>query len=102
MAKNIMVYTTAENNKSAEKLARGIIDNKLGACVQISEVKSVYNWKGKQECSKEIKLSIKTTNKKYEELQNFIIKNSKYELPEIVSVDIKGYKKYLNWIKGVL
>lgn len=100
---NIIIYTTAENNKSAEKLAKGIIDNKLGACVQLSEVKSCYNWKGRQENSKEVKLSIKTSDKKYNELQNFIVKNSKYELPEIVAVKIeKGYKKYLTWINEVL
>jgi periplasmic divalent cation tolerance protein len=99
----IIVYTTAENNKVAEKLAKGIIDNKLGACVQLIEVKSCYNWKGKQENSKEIKLSVKTSDKNYHELQNFIIKNSRYELPEIVAVKIeKGYKKYLNWINEVL
>jgi len=99
---NLIVYTTAENNKAAEELAKAILSNKLGACIQLTEVKSLYNWKGKQESSKEIKLSIKTTTKKYKELQSFIMKNSKYELPEIVSVKIKGSKDYLNWMNEVL
>jgi periplasmic divalent cation tolerance protein len=96
---NIIVYTTVGNNKEAEKLAKLIIDNNLGACVQLDEVKSYYKWKGKIENSREIKLSIKTCSRKYKGIQNLIINNSKYEIPEIIVVKInKGYDKYLNWM----
>ncbi len=95
----LIVTTTLENEEDAEELARKIVEHKLGACIQISKIKSIYNWKGKLETSNEFKLEIKTSEDKYKELEEFIIKNHKYELPEIVAVKIeKGNEKYLNWV----
>ncbi|MEK6936185.1 MAG: divalent-cation tolerance protein CutA [Nanoarchaeota archaeon] len=95
----IIVKTTVESKKDAEDLAKKIIEAKLGACVQISEIKSIYKWKGKIENNKEFKIEIKTSSQNYKKLQEFIIKNHKYELPEIIAIKIiAGYNKYLNWI----
>ncbi len=96
----LIITTTLENEEDAEELARKIVEHKLGACVQISKIKSIYNWKGKIETSNEFKLDIKTSEDKYKELEKFIIKNHKYELPEIVAVKIEnGNEKYLNWVE---
>ena len=101
--KPIIVITTVENKKDAEELAGKIVNEKLGACVQISEIKSYYNWKEKLENSKEFRLMIKTFAEKFEELKEFIIKNNKYELPEIISINIEeGYDKYLDWMREEL
>ncbi|MBI2452408.1 divalent-cation tolerance protein CutA [Candidatus Pacearchaeota archaeon] len=96
----LIVSTTIDNKKDAKRLARKIILAKLGACAQISKIKSYYKWKGKIEFNEEFKIEIKTLSKNYKKLENFIIKNHKYEVPEIISIKIiKGYKNYLNWIK---
>jgi len=96
----IIVKTTLENQKDAEELARKIVETKNGACVQISEVKSYYKWKGKIETKKEFKLEIKAPSENYRKLRDLIIDNNKYEIPEIIAVKInKGYDKYLNWIE---
>jgi len=98
--KKIIAITTTETKKQAEELAKGIIQAKLGACVQINEIESYYHWKGKLENSKEFRLIIKTTEEKYKEIEEFIIKNSQYDLPEIIAVNIEqGYNKYLIWIE---
>ena len=99
--KYLIVKTTVENYEDAEVLSKRVVESRLGACVQISEIKSIYRWKGKIEEAKEFKLEIKTSASKYEKLKNFIINNTKYELPEIISIKIdKGYDKYLNWINN--
>ena len=101
--KFIIVITTAGNKKDAEELAEKIVSAKLGACVQISEIKGYYAWKGSLEASEEFKLTIKTMDKKYNLLKEFIIKNSKYDLPQIVAINIeKGYDKYFDWAEGEL
>ncbi|MEK6925969.1 MAG: divalent-cation tolerance protein CutA [Nanoarchaeota archaeon] len=101
--KYIIVITTVGSKKDAEELAKKIVSSKLGACVQINEIKSYYAWKGNLEMSGEFRLMIKTTDDKYNLLQEFIIKNSEYDLPQIIAVNIeKGYDKYLNWIKEEL
>ncbi len=101
--KFIIVITTVETKKDAEELAEKIVSAKLGACVQISKIRSYYNWKGNLEMSNEFRLMIKTVDKKYGLLKEFIIKNSKYDLPEIIAVNIeKGHDKYLEWVESEL
>ena len=96
----IIVTTTVENLKDSEELAKKIVEGKLGACVQISQIKSIYKWKGKIEDKREFKLEIKTSSENYKMLERFILKNNKYEVPEIIAVKTKkGYDKYLNWIE---
>jgi len=98
--KQIIVSTTMDNKKDAETLAKKIIKTRLGKCIQISSIKSIYEWKDKIEKSNEFKLEIKTSSYKYKKLENFILKNHKYELPEIIITKIKGgYSKYLEWLK---
>jgi periplasmic divalent cation tolerance protein len=101
--KFIIVITTTGNKNDAEELAEKIVSAKLGACVQISEIKSYYNWKGKLDSSKEFRLMIKTIDKKYDSLKEFLIKNSRYDTLEIIAVNIeKGYSEYLNWVESEL
>ncbi len=96
----LIVSTTVANEREAKKLAKKIIDLRLGACVHINPIKSFYKWKGKLEDNKEFKIEVKTTSKNYKPLEKFIIKNHKYELPEIIATRIdKGYKRYLGWIE---
>ncbi len=99
----IIIITTLETRKQAEILAEKIVDAKLGACIHVNEIKSIYRWKGKTENVKEFKLEIKTLSKNYQKLKDFIIKNNEYELPEIIVIKIEGgYDKYLNWISEEL
>ena len=37
-----MVITTAPDQEKAEKLAEGILGNRLAACVQMAEIRSFY------------------------------------------------------------
>ena len=98
----LIVKTTLENKKDAESLSNKIIESGLGACVQISEIRSTYKWKGKIETVKEYRIEIKTSSNNYKKLQEFILKHHKYELPEIIAIKITaGYGKYLNWIKEI-
>ena len=62
--KYIIVITTAGNKKDAKDLAKKIVSQKLGACVQINEIGSYYSWKGKLESSNEFRLMIKTKESK--------------------------------------
>lgn len=99
----IIIKSTFANKKEAEKIAKKIIEEKLAACIQISKIESYYRWNNKIENSNEYKIEIKTLRKNYKKIEELIIKNHKYEIPEIISHKInKGSKKYLNWIKKEL
>lgn len=103
MAKEIhivAVQTTVGSEQDAVALAKRVVASRAGACVQYFPIKSVYRWKGRTENSKEFLLICKTPAGKAKKLVELIKKNHKYELPEIVIVEIKGgYEPYLKWVE---
>lgn len=99
-----MAFITAPGVKAAEDLAKGLVSNKLAACVNIiPSVKSVFIWKGKVQKEKEALLIAKTARSKLQKAEKWILKHHPYELPEILYVKIdKGHEKYMQWVKGLI
>ena len=94
------IATTVKNKKDAENISRKLIAQKLASCVQFYKISSVYNWNSKTVHEKEYKVEAKTLSKKSKMLINFIIKNHKYENPEILVIPCKsGTDKYSKWIE---
>lgn len=95
-----IIYCTCPDKEAAKKLAQGLVENHLAACVNIIPgLTSVYPWQGKIETANEVLLLIKTHNECFPALENYIQTHHPYELPEIVAVPIEqGAKQYLNWV----
>jgi len=80
-----------------------LVENRLAACVNITDVTSVYEWKGKIENDSEKLLIIKTVESKFSELEQFIKKNHSYECPEIIAMEVKvGSEEYIDWVNSVV
>jgi periplasmic divalent cation tolerance protein len=95
----IIVLTTVGTKQFANDLAHSIVSARLAACVQIQSVQSVYRWKGEVRSEPEWLLAIKTTDRRYADLEQHIRANHSYETPEIVRVPIAGgSQEYLAWI----
>jgi periplasmic divalent cation tolerance protein len=86
--------------EEGEKLADFIVENKLGACVNlVSEVKSFYWWQGKIERDRETLLAVKTNKEKFPELVKKVKEVHPYSVPEIIALPIvDGNEDYLKWI----
>ena len=98
----IIIITTCPDLTEAEKITEALISNKIAACVQTSEIRSTYLWKGNIETAPEIKLLIKTRTGLFDKVSASIKENSSYETPEIISVPIiMGSSEYLGWIDDV-
>lgn len=94
-----VVLTTTATSEEAESLARSIVEVRLGACVQIQPIRSIYRWQGAVCDESEFRLSIKTRRAQFSALENFIQTHHNYETPEIVQVPITaGSAAYLQWI----
>lgn len=94
-----ITMTTCASKSEAERLAEGVVEKKLAGCVQVLKVRSFYEWQGKLARDKEYLLLIKGPKEKFSELKEHLLAEHKYELPEIVSVDIaEGHDAYLNWL----
>ena len=95
-----LVLCTCGDMETAQRIARGLVEQKLAACVNILPgITSVYQWKGSIESDNELLLLIKTQKSCLSALQETIRKLHSYELPEIIDVPITGgLTEYLNWI----
>ena len=82
-----LAIVSASGVKEARKLAKGILEEKLAACVNlIPSVESHYWWKGKLEKANEVTLLIKTSREQFQTLAGYVRKHHSYECPEIISV----------------
>lgn len=83
-----IVMTTCANRAESETLAAGIIRSKLATSIQISEVSSVYDWEGELKKAKEFLLLIKGQKALFPKLQEYLLENHPYEVPEILQLDV--------------
>ena len=98
--KAVIVQTTTSNEEEAKKIAKILIQDKLAACVQLKDIKSLYNWDGKLCCERETLLSIKTKKELFSKVKSKILELHSYDTPEIIELDISNISEdYLKFIK---
>ncbi|XP_057183953.1 protein CutA homolog isoform X2 [Triplophysa rosa] len=97
-------FVTCPNDTVAKELARGIVEKKLAACVNIMpKIISVYEWQGKIEEDSEVLLMIKTRSSKVSALAEYVRSNHPYEVAEVISLSIdQGNPPYLKWISDTV
>ena len=99
--KAVFVYVTVSNADEAEKIGRGLLEDKLVACVNIIDgVRSLYWWKGELQSDAEAVLVAKTR----EDLTARVIDRAKalhsYDVPCVVTLPIlDGNPDFLKWIE---
>ena len=93
-------YITCSKKKEAQKIGTLLVKNKLVACANIiSNVESIFRWKGKVNTSKEILIVGKTMNKNIQKIIKNVKKIHSYKIPCIIFFDIKnGNTDFLKWI----
>lgn len=96
----IIIYCTCPDIVTADRISRRIIRQHMAACVnQIPGTTSIYEWDGKIRQDNEVLLIIKSTEERFEAIQQLVIEEHPYELPELVAVPItQGLPDYLEWM----
>ncbi|MCT7589473.1 divalent-cation tolerance protein CutA [Aliarcobacter butzleri] len=98
--KTIIIQTTCSSEEESQNIAKILIEQKFAACVQLSQIKSFYNWDNQFCSDKETLLNIKTRKKHFKKIKSKIKELHSYDVPEIIQLDIsKSSKKYLKFIK---
>ncbi|MBI5185023.1 MAG: divalent cation tolerance protein CutA [Nitrospinae bacterium] len=97
----VVTFVTVPSGEEAEKLAKGIVESKLAACVNIiPSLRSIYFWEGKVCDDKELLLIIKTKRTAFEKLSEWVRKNHSYKVPEVVALPVyAGSAQYLDWVR---
>ncbi len=99
MSEFVIVTTTVSSEADADRLTDAVMQARLAACVQRMPVFSTYRWDGKLEREPEVLLLMKTRRMLVEPLQELVIGQHSYELPEFVVTAIEnGSSDYLRWI----
>ena len=97
-----VVLTTVGVLEKAEHLAKGLVERRLAACVNIvGPIRSIYRWQGAIEDQQEYLLVIKTTKERAPDLKAAFAELHPYELPEHVELPIAGGGAgYLEWLSA--
>jgi periplasmic divalent cation tolerance protein len=95
-----VVLMTEPKLFKAKILARGLVQERLAACVSLSSsITSFYHWEGRLCEESEILLIIKTRTSLLKRLKKWISAHHEYQIPEIIALPIiDGHKPYLDWI----
>ncbi|HXH06755.1 MAG TPA: divalent-cation tolerance protein CutA [Vicinamibacterales bacterium] len=96
----IVVLTTLPREADATAVARGLVEDRVAACVNIlPEMTSIYTWEGRIEQEPERQLLIKTTEERLPALWTRLRQRHPYQVPEFLVVPvIDGNEAYLRWV----
>ena len=97
----IRVVYISVPREEAKQLAKGIVKERLAACVNIiPKIESYYWWEDNVEFDEETLLILKTTSNKFPDLVEYVRANHPYELPEIIGMPLHdAFQGYVDWIK---
>jgi periplasmic divalent cation tolerance protein len=95
----IIVHTTFDSRDEAERVAGLVVEQRLAACAQIESIQSIYHWDGKIENNPEFRIVFKTRGELYDLLEEMIVDEHPYDVPEIIALPILGGSgDYIDWI----
>jgi periplasmic divalent cation tolerance protein len=97
--KPIAVFTTIDDLERAQAIATSLVERKLAACVQISEIESVYSWQGATQKDKELRIMAKTVADRYTDVEAAIRALHTYDLPAIYAFGMREvFAPYAEWV----
>ncbi|MBI4015452.1 MAG: divalent-cation tolerance protein CutA [Candidatus Aenigmarchaeota archaeon] len=95
--KMVWIYITNPSEAVANKVAVHLIKKRLGVCVNIFPIESVYRWGGKITKEKEWVAIVKTLSSKRNIIEKELSKIHPYTIPCIAAIDVSINKKYGKW-----
>ena len=98
----IAVLCTAPDAEVAERLARGVVEAHLAACVNIlPHVRSIYRWEGRVQDDTEVLLVLKTRSDHFDDLEAWLTQHHPYDVPEVLGLPASAVSRaYLSWLEG--
>ncbi len=101
-SKLCVILTTVGGEAEAGRLAHGLVQARLAACVQRVRIDSCFEWEGALQDATEVLLLIKTTVDRYGEVEAWIAAHHPYDLPEILMLPAgRASDGYAGWVEGM-
>ena len=98
--KHVVVFVTAKDKPEAQRIARGLLNDKLIACANIIDgVQSLFWWQGRIDDAAETLLVLKTKQSLFKKVAARVKALHSYETPEVIALPVvDGHTDYLKWI----
>ena len=98
----ILVYTTLPSREQATKVASILVKKRLAACCNIiNNVTSVYEWEAQVHVIEEVILLAKTTQERWDEIQETLKSLSPWKCPAIIAWHpTSGSPDFLSWVQS--
>ncbi|MEY2480967.1 MAG: periplasmic divalent cation tolerance protein [Verrucomicrobiota bacterium] len=99
--KILLALSTFPDRETARRIAQELVTAHLVACANIvSQIESLYFWKGKLETSEECLAIFKLSAAVYENFQARLRALHPYDVPEIICFPLSdGLPEYLRWVR---
>jgi periplasmic divalent cation tolerance protein len=96
----ITLFLTCANKAEAKAITEKLIDERLAACVRISDVNSTFWWEGKKEYADEVMLIIESVASKFGEIETTVRKLHSYETFVLTAYSVvKASGGVSEWVK---
>lgn len=79
MAQLVQILLTCPNWEQAQQIADALLDKKLAACIEQTEIKSKNWWKGELESQNEIRLMMETVAANFDKIEAEVRKLHSYD-----------------------
>jgi len=97
----IAVITTVGSRDDARRIAKALVERRLVACAQISEIESLYQWDGALQDDSQFRLLLKTVDAQYDAVERAILELHPYDLPAIYALPIdRIHAPYAAWVRN--
>ena len=94
------VTTTVETEADATRLAQGLIQERLAACVQVEPITSHYIWDGALQYGPEWRLVCKTSPAAVDALLQWLRAHHPYQLPQLLVQTAEASADYAAWVQA--
>jgi len=101
MNETITILCACPDEETAVRLARGMLENRHAACVNILPgARSIYHWQDGIEDEREVLMVIKTTSTHFFEIEHRLEEHHPYDVPELVALKAEHVSDaYLKWLR---
>jgi len=96
-----VVLVTFPDRVQATQVGRTLVEESLAACVNLTEVQSIYRWEARVTEDTEVLCVIKTTAARLQALRQRVVALHSYAVPEVIALQVvAGHAPYLAWVRA--